>query len=112
MRKVLIALVVLLLVGVIWYVTGRIINKTQTTKAVDEAIEEMGFSDAISHKETVFDSKTGDYEVEVIYEDEKEHLYIYYNDQGDVTGFGHDLDGNEITDTSKLKYLIDYRKPR
>lgn len=57
------------------YPTYRLGSKVMTEIKIERLLAETGYVQDISKKETVYDSKTGRYEMKITYTNELDHTY-------------------------------------
>ena len=79
------------------YPTYRLGSKTITEIKIEHLLAETGYDQDISKKETVYDSKTGRYEMKITYTNELDHTYYYEIIEGHVLTTVYDQHNVEVT---------------
>jgi len=88
---------VILVMLIAAYPTYRLGSKVMTEIKIERLLAETGYDQDISKKETVYDSKTGRYEVKITYTNELDHTYYYEIIEGHVLTTVYDQHNVEVT---------------
>ncbi|EZP61331.1 DUF3139 domain-containing protein [Exiguobacterium sp. RIT341] len=79
------------------YPTYRLGSKVIMEIKIERLLAETGYDQDIYKKETVYDSKTGRYEMKITYTNELDHTYYYEIIEGNVLTTVYDQHNVEVT---------------
>jgi len=88
---------IVLVVLIAAYPTYRLVSKTITEIKIERMLVKSGYDQDIANKKTVFDSKTGRFEVEITYTNEPDYTYYYEIIEGHVLTTVYDQQNVEVT---------------
>lgn len=88
---------IVLVVLIAAYPTYRLVSKTITEIKIERMLNKSGYDQDISKKETVFESKTGRYVLEVKYTNEPDYTYNYEIIENHVLTTVYDQQNVEVT---------------
>ena len=90
---------IVLVVLIAAYPTYRLVSKTITEIKIERMLNKSGYDQDISKKETVFESKTGRYVLEVEFTNEPDYTYNYEIIEDHVLTTVYDQHNVEVTGT-------------